>query len=59
MLITIYNIIKNKKYHTIRTISKSNIKIVERCKIVTHLIHKLSWLGTDASIKSGRIQLVL
>jgi len=54
---------KQKKYHTVCTIPKSNIKIVERGKIDTHntQIHDslISWLGTDTSIKSGRIKLVL
>jgi hypothetical protein len=49
------NKIKNKIYHTFETIPKSNIKIVERCKIDTHNTeihdHSLSWLGTDTSIK--------
>jgi UDP:flavonoid glycosyltransferase YjiC (YdhE family) len=47
------------KYHTVRTIIKSNIKIVERDKIYTpnREIHDrlLSWLGTDTSITSGRV----
>ena len=47
------NIIKNKKYHTVGR------KIVERGKIDTPSaqIHdwSLSWLGTDTSIKNGRV----
>jgi hypothetical protein len=46
-----------EKYHTVGTIPKSNIKIVERGKIdiSNTQIHDcpLSWLGTDTSIKSG------
>ena len=45
------------------TIPKSNIKIVERGKIdiPKTQIHdySLSWLGTDTSIKSGGVKLVL
>jgi hypothetical protein len=48
---------KNKKYHTVETIPKLNIKIVERGKIDTPStqIHdpSLSWLGTGTLIKSG------
>jgi len=51
------------KYHTVRTISKSNITIVERGKIDTPNTHvhdrSLSWLGIDISIKSGGVKLVL
>ena len=40
---------KNKKYHTVRTLLKSNVKIVERGKIDTPntQIHdsSLSWFG--------------
>ena len=57
------NNMKNKKYHTVGTIPKSNTKIVENDKIVAPntQIHdrSLSWLGTDISIKSGRVKLVL
>jgi hypothetical protein len=46
---------KNKKYHTVRTIPGSNIKIVERGKIGTTSAqlhdHPLSGLGTGTSIK--------
>jgi len=46
---------KKKKYHTVRTIQKSNLKIVERGKNETpnKQIHdySLSWLGTGTSIK--------
>ena len=31
---------KNKKYHTVGTIQKSNIKMVERVKIYVPLTHK-------------------
>ena len=48
---------KNKKYHTVGTISKSTIKIIERGKMDTPKtqIHDrlLSWLGPSTSIKSG------
>ena len=52
------------KYYTVRTILKSNIKIVGRGKIDTSNAaqihdHSLSWLGTDTSIKSGGVKLVL
>ena len=57
------NKMKNKKYHTVETIPKLNIKIVERGKIDTPntQIHdpSLSWLGTGTLIKSGRVKLVL
>jgi len=46
---------KSKKYHTVRTILKSNIKILERDTIDTPDTHipdrSLSWLCTDTSIK--------
>lgn len=45
---------KEKKYHTDGTISKSNIKILERGTIDTPNTqiydHFLSWLGTGISI---------
>jgi len=48
---------KNKKYHTVGTIPKSDIKIVERAKIDipnTQMHDRLlSWLDTGTSIKSG------
>ena len=51
---------KNTKYHTVGTIPKGNIKIVERGKIDTpdtHLHDRiLSWLDTDTSIKGRRIK---
>ena len=54
---------KNKKYHTVRTIQKSNLKIVERGKNdpPNKQIHdrSISWLGTGTSIKSGGVKLVL
>jgi len=53
----------NKKYHTVGIIPKSNIKILERGKIDTSntQIHdrSLSLLGTDTSIKSGGVKLVV
>ena len=47
----------NKIYNPVRTIPKSNIKIVDRSKIDTLLTHKymtahFSWLVTHTSIKS-------
>jgi len=46
--------LKNKKYHTVGTLSKSNRTIVERGKIDTLDIQihdpSLSWLGTGTSI---------
>ena len=54
---------KSKKYHTVETITRSNIKVVERDKIDTHNTHihahSLSWLSTGTSIKSGGAKLVL
>jgi len=51
------NRMKNKKYHTVRTVLQSSIKIVESGKIGTPntQLHErsLSWFGTDTSIKSG------
>jgi hypothetical protein len=54
------NKIKNQKYHTVRTVPKSNRKIVESGKIDTLNIHdrSLYWLGTGTSIKSGGIKLI-
>ena len=48
---------KNKKYHTVGTVPKSNGKIVESGKIDTH-DRSLSWFGSGTSIKSGRVKLV-
>jgi len=49
------NNVKNKEYHTVGTIPKSNIKVVERSKIGTPNIqiydHPFSWIGTDTFIK--------
>jgi hypothetical protein len=54
---------KNKKYHTVGTIPKSNIIIVGRVKSDTPNIQinnrSLSWLDTGTSIKSGGAKLVL
>jgi len=54
---------KNKKYHTVGTIPKSNIKIVERGKIDTPNTQiqdrSISYHGTGTSIKSGGAKLVL
>lgn len=52
-----------KKYLIVRTIPKSNIKIVERGKIDTSITQindrSLSGLGKGTSIKSGGFKLVL
>ena len=49
------NKMKNEKYHTVGTIPKSNIKILERGKIDTPNTQiqdrSLSWFGTGTSIK--------
>jgi hypothetical protein len=54
---------KNKKYHTVKTVLKSTRKIVERVKIDTLNTKiqdcSLSWPGTGTSIKSGEVKLVL
>ena len=53
---------KNKKYHTVGTIPRSNIKIIESSKIDTSITlindHPLSCLGTVTSIKVGWFKLV-
>jgi hypothetical protein len=55
----------NKKYHTVETVPNTNRKIVERKRKksipLTHkyMTAKLSWLGTDTSMKSGGIKLVV
>ena len=47
---------KNKKYHTVEIITKSNIKI----DIPNTQIHDHSWLGTaGSSIRTGEVKLVL
>jgi hypothetical protein len=52
----------NKKYHTVRTVPKSNRKIVKRYKIdiLSTYTHDcpLSWLGTGTSMKGDRVKLV-
>jgi hypothetical protein len=57
------NNMKHKKYHTVGTIPKLNIKIVENDKIDASntQIHdcSLPWFGTGSLIKSGRVKLVL
>jgi hypothetical protein len=54
---------KQEKYHTVGTISKSNIKIVERGKIdITNTqIHdrSLSCLGTGTSINMAGLRYLL
>jgi cell division protein FtsL len=53
---------QQKTYHTVGTIPKSNIEIVEKGKIDTSKtqIHdcSLSWLETGTSIKSVGVRLV-
>ena len=57
-----FNKNKNKKYHAVGPIPKFNLKIVERRKIDTPntQIHDglISWLCTDASLKSDRTNVV-
>jgi hypothetical protein len=45
------NKMKIKKYHTVRTVPKSNNKIVERAKIHDY---SLSWLGTCTLINKTK-----
>ena len=56
-------IMKNKKYHTVSTVPKSNTKVVEtgNVDILSTQIHdhELPWLGTGTSIESGGFKLVL
>jgi len=53
---------KNKKNHTVGTILKSYIKILERSKIDTPNIQihdrSMSWHGSGTSIKSDEVELV-
>lgn len=57
------NKMENNNFHTVGTILKSHIKLVERCKIdnLNTQIHdcSLSWLGPGTLIKSGGGKLVL
>ena len=59
-LASLTNKMKNKKYHTVRQIPKSNIKVVERDKFDNTQIHdlSLSWLGTGTCtlMKSGEVR---
>ena len=59
----VYYKMKNKKYHSVESVQKSDWNIVERGKNETPntYIHdrSLSWLGTDTSIVSGCVKLVL
>ena len=54
---------KTKKYHTVGKSQKSNWGIIERDKIYipSTQIHdcSLSWLGTNTSIQSGGVKLVV
>ena len=63
MLLVRYKYNEEQNISTVRTVKKSNRKIVKRYKIDTpnKQIHdiSLSWLDTGTSIKSGRIKLVL
>jgi hypothetical protein len=51
----------NKKYHIVRTVPKSNRKIIERVRIDTPNTqihdHSLSWIGIDTSIKREGLKL--
>ena len=55
----IRNQMKNTKYPTVRTISKSNIKTVERGIIDTPNTktheNSISWLGTGTQIRNGAV----
>jgi hypothetical protein len=55
--------LKNKKYHIVGAVPKSNIKISARGKIDTPntQVHDrtISWLDTGTSIRSGRVKRVL
>jgi hypothetical protein len=55
--------VKNKKYHAIRIVSKSNKENHRKGKIYTfntHIHdHSLSWLGTGTSRKSDGVKLIL
>ena len=51
-----------KKCNTVKTIPKSNIRIVEKYKIdTTNKIHdrSLSWLGTGTSVRSSVVKQVI
>jgi len=54
---------KNKYYHTVRTVPNSSRKFVDRNKIDSRNTQiydrSLSWLDTGTSIKSGGVKLVL
>jgi hypothetical protein len=56
------NKMKNKKYHTLEIVPKSNNQTVERGTIDTlntHMLDRsLSCLGTGISIKRGRVKLM-
>jgi hypothetical protein len=54
---------KNQLHHTVRTISKSNQKVVEETETksipLTHIQdHSFSWLGTGILVKDGSVKLV-
>ena len=52
---------KNKKYHFVGTVPKSDRKIVERGKIEIPKIYgrSLSWQNTDTAIKRDCVKLML
>jgi hypothetical protein len=52
---------KNKKYHIVGTVPKSDRKIVERGKIDIPKTYdcSLSWQGTGTSIKSDCVKLIV
>jgi hypothetical protein len=53
---------KNIKYHTVRTVQKSDCKSVEKGKLGTPNTPRhdgsLLWLGPGTSIKSAGVQLI-
>jgi hypothetical protein len=57
------NKMKKKRDPTVSTVLKFNRKIIEKGKIDTPTTYlhdqSLSWLGTDTSIKSDKVKLVL
>jgi hypothetical protein len=60
----IFHRIQNKKYHTLKTVPKSNRKITETGKIDarnTHILldQSLSWYGIGTSIKSFEVELIV
>ena len=54
---------KTMHYRTVETVPKPNRKIIERSNIDTLNTqihdHSLSWLGTDTSIQSGGVRIIV